>query len=326
MTRPLVLLINMPSRKKKSKAKGRKAAAGKGGAKGAEEDNVAVNEQKKQGTLDSEMQRLKIGDKQADEDDVEAMLEQAIKLAAVEEQEMKGKEKEMKVGEKENCTHGYNHPSSRFQARYCENYLKSFTESFHNASRNSRRDRLQSALDAFKTAHDTSAKTTKVSRNRSNFECINLCCVAEGTTFILDGKSDDARLCAVLALYIKRTTADELPDPQNMIELLDGDEHTLVQFFRKQIPCSCLDEKYKQVKSITKMGICFNESCPLPGNMIRSKMLRCTGCINGHNVSYCSRACQEADWPKHKIVCGKTAQEIAALRYITECTVGDVQE
>ena len=62
-------------------------------------------EQQKQGTLDSEMQRLKIGKQQADEDD--ALLEEAIKLAAVEEQEMKAKDKE-------NCTHGYN-PSSTFR-------------------------------------------------------------------------------------------------------------------------------------------------------------------------------------------------------------------
>ena len=101
--------------------------------------------------------------------------------------------------------------------------------------------------------------------------------------------------------------------PAKIMELSLADEHTLVQFFRKQIPCSCLDEKYKEVKSITKMGICFNDCCPLPGSMIRSKMLRCTGCINGHNVSYCSRACQEAHWPVHKIVCGKTTQEMAAM-------------
>jgi hypothetical protein len=31
-----------------------------------------------------------------------------------------------------------------------------------------------------------------------------------------------------------------------------ADEHTLVKFFRKRIPCSCLDEKYQEVKQITQ--------------------------------------------------------------------------
>ena len=289
----------MPSKKKKkkSKAKGRRPATGKGGANKAA-DNASVNEVQKKGTLSSEMQRLKI--------DEDALLEEAIKLAAVEEQEMKEKEKE-------NCSHGYN-PSSRFQARFCEDFMKIFMESFYSARRgNKPLERLSSVNAAFSTAIDRShsANTTNISRNRSNFECVNPFCLAEGTKNILDGKSDDARVCAVLALYMNFTdcTADEFPDLQKMLELIDGDEHTLVQFFRKQIPCSCLDEKYKEVKSITKMGVCYNEECPLPDRRaIHSSMLQCTGCLD---ISYCSRECQEADWPKHKIVCGKTSQEVA---------------
>ncbi len=297
----------MPSKKKKSKAKGRKPAVGKGGAKAA--DNTTANEERKQGTLNSEMQRLKIGEEKGDEDDVEAMLDEAIKLAAVEEQEMK-------VKEKENCTHGYN-PSSIFQARFCEDYLKTFMEGYYTSTReggNNPLDRLGAANAALVAAVTRSIRdhTAYISRDLSHKQRVNPCCLAEGTKFILDGKSDAARLCAVLALYMKTSKA---PNIQKILELLDGDEHTLVQFFRKQIPCSCLDEKYNEVKSVTKMGICFNDSCPLPGNMIRSKMLRCTGCINGHNVNYCSRECQEANWPKHKKFCGKTAKEVSAMYF-----------
>ena len=159
----------------------------------------------------------------------------------------------------------------------------------------------------------TSTSTTNTSRNKSSAASINPFCVAEGTKFILDGKSDDARLFGALALYMKGATGiDELPDTQKILEMLDGDEHTLVQFFRKQLPCSCLDEKYKEVKSITKTGICYNPECPSK-MAVRSKMFRCTGCINGHNASYCSRECQEVHWSHHKVICGKTRQEVRAF-------------
>ncbi len=293
----------MPSKKKKkkSKAKGRKPAAGKGGANKAV-DNASANEVQKKGTLGSEMQRLKIGEQKGDED---ALLEEAIKLAAVEEQEMKLKEKE-------NCTHGFN-PSSRFQKEGCEDVMKLFRKSYHSelTLRGDKPcDWLNSAAHACRTALDIN--TNVLSKNGIGAIKLFSFCLAEGTKNILDGKSDDARLCAVLALYMKRDFAIF----QKLIELLDGDEHTLVRFFKKRILCSCLDEKYKEVKSVTKMGVCFNATCPLPGNTaIRSKMLRCTGCLNDHYVSYCSRECQEAHWPVHKTICGKTAKEVSAMYY-----------
>ena len=292
----------MPSRKKKSKTKGRKPAAGKGGSANKAVEKVMVNEQK-QGTL-SEMQRLKIGEQKGDEDDVEAMLEEAIKLAAVEAQEIE-------ENKKENCTHGYN-PSSIFQARFCEDFLKIFMEAFYASTRgNSRIDLLNSVTDAYCTAMDGSVMTTNASRNKSNKLCTYPYSLAEGTKFILDGKRDAACLCAVLALLTKNIDADKFGDGQKMLELIDADEHTLVQYFRKQIPCSCLDEKYKQVKSIPKMGVCYNPECPLPDRRaVRSKMLRCTRCQTSRNVNYCSRECQEANWPAHKNYCGKTVDEI----------------
>jgi hypothetical protein len=294
----------MPSRKKKSKAKGRKPAAGEGGMKA--EENVTANVEQK-GTLNSEMQRLKIGEQQGDDDD--ALLEEAIKLAAVEKQEIEEKEKE-------NCTHGYN-PSSKFQARYCEDLLKTFKESYYASTRGSRyADRLNSAFDAFDNAFNNAmSMSTSAKQRKSDAKYANPCCLAEGTKFILDGKSDDARVCAILTIFVKSTIDPErelVPDRQKLLELLgDIDEHTLVQFFRKQIPCSCLDEKYKEVKSIPKMGICYNDNCPLPGHMaVRSKMMRCIRC---RNINYCSRECQEADWPHHKDDCGKSDQELAAI-------------
>ena len=94
-------------------------------------------------------------------------------------------------------------------------------------------------------------------------------------------------------------------------ELDCADDHTLVQFFRKRIPCACLDEKYKAVKSVKKMGICRNKTCSQPGNLVeRSKMFCCTQC---GEANYCSIECQKDDWKSHKEVCERMAKVKAAF-------------
>ena len=83
---------------------------------------------------------------------------------------------------------------------------------------------------------------------------------------------------------------------------LSSSEHTLVSFLKKRIPCSCLDEKYEEVKCITKLGICCNPQCPLPGGITtRSATKCCNRCRWAAN--YCSEACQKAAWPAHKADC-----------------------
>ena len=89
-------------------------------------------------------------------------------------------------------------------------------------------------------------------------------------------------------------------DTAIIIELYKCDEHTLVKYLRKRIPCSCLDEKYNEVKSITRMGLCFNAQCT-SDIVQRSKMMCCARC---GEVNYCSRECQKAAWPEHKTNCG----------------------
>jgi hypothetical protein len=80
----------------------------------------------------------------------------------------------------------------------------------------------------------------------------------------------------------------------------------LVSYIRNHIPCSCLDGKYKQVKSITKIGHCANEDCSHPGRMVeRNAMKHCTRCRREY---YCSRKCQVADWHYHKQYCDAFAQ------------------
>ena len=84
-------------------------------------------------------------------------------------------------------------------------------------------------------------------------------------------------------------------------ELFNADEHTLVNYFRNRIPCSCLDDKHKEVRPIIKMGICCNPQCSLPGRKLeRAAMESCEQCRLAH---YCSRHCQKKDWKRHKDAC-----------------------
>ena len=96
----------------------------------------------------------------------------------------------------------------------------------------------------------------------------------------------------------------------------DPDEHTLISFFKKRISCSCLDGMYKQVKSMKKLGICYNFYCTLPYcRAERNLMKSCSGC---RSVNYCSRACQKMDWLRHKGYCYGYVQRDSTVAATTD--------
>ena len=136
-----------------------------------------------------------------------------------------------------------------------------------------------------------------------------------GTQDLLDGKCANARDSAVFARKFEQHNATVLQQTQALIhwpKILDAylaDAHSLVKFFWKRIPCSCLDEKYRAMKSITKQGYCWGPQCSTPHRMTeRCKTKYCSRC---RNAVYCSRECQEADWKEHKRHCDKCTEVIA---------------
>lgn len=142
------------------------------------------------------------------------------------------------------------------------------------------------------------------------------CYVQIATNCILAGDVQGARVTSSfayffeqhIAVYFEKTQYKTIRWPR-IAELHFGDINTLVKFLRKRIPCKCLDKKYKEVKSMTKMGLCGNPACSLPDRKVaQNKMLYCTGC---HELCYCSNACQKVDWPRHKVECKRVAREKA---------------
>jgi hypothetical protein len=159
----------------------------------------------------------------------------------------------------------------------------------------------------------TKEKFASVWKDEAQLRQIVCFCVTFGTQCILDENDGTARAVSVCAYFIEQIIALEFFSQNTtqiyrIEELMKCDLHTLVSFFRKRIPCKCLDEKYEEVKAVTKMGICSNPDCSLPEKKAeRNKILYCAQC---DQVGYCSRACQKAHWKEHKKIC----REIADLK------------
>ncbi len=141
--------------------------------------------------------------------------------------------------------------------------------------------------------------------------------LSSGTNHILDGDNKHARFNAIVVCFFEEWTAVKMRESKalvnwaKIVELDRADDHTLVQYFRKRIPCACLDKKYEEVKSVKKIGYCYNSSCSQPGNLVeRSKMFCCTRC---GLANYCSVECQKVDWKSHKEFCNINVKMKAAF-------------
>ena len=145
--------------------------------------------------------------------------------------------------------------------------------------------------------------------------------LALATNCVLSGDMDLARRCASSATYFNsmikfisdyhcfgRETLGLQMDVEKLRELDVSDEHTLVRYLQKRIPCSCLDDKYEEVKDVKKIGLCHYIKCENHDGGVaeRSSLMRCTRC---RRVGYCSRECQVAHWPWHKELCEKMRRE-----------------
>jgi len=279
--------------KKKKKKKGR------GKAKKAEQNQEAAKQME---TPDKQMERLNI-----DDDTDDALLDEAIKLAAAEKEaleaaaaEQEERADKLAKNQSSGCYHGHVDTDDRF---IIEDFCKTFTSGFLSLGKES--ICWKNSMTAGRNA--SYEKYPEVWRDSSKMKQIMSFFLFNATHHVLEGRiASDARFLASFACYFQEYVTVHIDKQKATAKSTKGAEllrceHTLVRYLKKKIPCNCLDKKYEEVKSVTKMGLCRNDNCSLPNRMVeRSKMLYCTRC---RDANYCSRECQKADWPVHKEYC-----------------------
>jgi hypothetical protein len=205
------------------------------------------------------------------------------------------------------CSHGFKLHDVICQ-RFVKEFLALFTAAIESDDNDDDDDEVAHCYTKLALEATAAKYSSSIFTNKSRLEKIASYFVCKGTQLYLDGEMTTACLHACLACYFEQSVSMIVHyntptsiDAQMMYELQLADEHTLVSFFRRRITCKCLDTKYKQVKSLPKMGRCCNDGCSLPeGHVQRSKMFYCTGC---YEACYCSHECQKDDWKEHKQCC-----------------------
>eukprot|EP00984_Skeletonema_dohrnii_P029857 scaffold20768_cov138-Skeletonema_dohrnii-CCMP3373.AAC.6 len=207
------------------------------------------------------------------------------------------------------CNHGlvpsHYHPQSHIASnnlQTCKWFLQAFVNEFDGT-----------AGDFLAAYHATKEKCAVVWNDPSMMEFVVSFLLACGTGKVMEGNNIKiASKYAALACYFEQYIQVELlntrpfPNWPKIRELYAANSHTTVSFLKRRIPCSCLDEKYKEVKSIPKIGLCCSPECPLPcGKTELSATMCCSRC---RAANYCSRECQVAAWQGHRGECGFYAE------------------
>ena len=218
------------------------------------------------------------------------------------------------------CMHGFDpFPEDDI----CIKFIRSFVREFYKCMRKYLHlmDDKRGLIECLSTARDsTQDEYSEVWNSSAKMKQVVSYFLHNGTMHILEGDDNRARHrarhSALFARFFEEWLKVEVHRSQAYIDwpkvnecgVGQSDEHTLVKYLWRRIRCSCIDERYEEVKSITKMGVCFNPHCAHRNGTVERSKFRC--CSRCRSVTYCSRECQVADWSVHKELC----DEVAATR------------
>ena len=214
------------------------------------------------------------------------------------------------------CLHGFDpFPNDDICSKFIFAFVHEYYKCLHNTYKAGRKDEMAVIVCLLQMRESTQDEYSEVWNSADKIKQVISYFLHNGTMSVLD-LDESARHSAVFArffeqwLKVKIHKSQACIDWPKVVESGGCDERTVVKFFWRRIRCSCLDEKYDEVKSITKEGICYNQHCRIVGQsrfVERSKLRCCSRC---RSITYCSRECQAADWPAHKELC----DEVAATR------------
>ena len=151
------------------------------------------------------------------------------------------------------CTHGWN-PSEYPHGHDCHMFVEEALESLQN----------KGSLSLAKNMNPQ--KYPRIWSNSERLDWIVSVLIAIGTELVLQYGDDMAITRQVIS------QSEALRQYQIMVlhriqpkiycaridDLVYADVRRIVSYTKKRIPCSCLDAKYKEVKSFTKTGMCRN--------------------------------------------------------------------
>ena len=203
----------------------------------------------------------------------------------------------LSLGELTRCRHGAKEVPDE-----CHRFINTFYQEWSKSP--AKDDDTPPLMRAVAT---TLMEFQEVWRNKIYLEAVKAHLVSHGTEMILQSEFNDAALelaCAIITMdnydpdSFSRTLRQPLPDKEYMKnrDLSQGCGRSLVQFYSKRIPCSCLDKKYAALKAQRKTGVCtYCEQ-----RKEHSRLMMCSQC---RRQQYCSKECQVAHWTSHKEEC-----------------------
>jgi len=127
--------------------------------------------------------------------------------------------------------------------------------------------------------------------------------VSIGTDSIIGECIDCARTKSEAIIMFEKYTSGDTFDSvlskasEDIGYILNAEQRDIIRFYKKRIPCSCLDELYSEIKKSQDRGI----GCDHCNQSIKRKDIK--QCKRCKCANYCSRECQVSDWPAHKEYC-----------------------